>query len=52
MNKAGNNGSEKALRGLFLMEIFRYYRLIEVWSAHSDLSEQVMFFQDGLIFVA
>ena len=25
MNKAGDNGSEKALRGLFLMEFFVYY---------------------------
>ena len=52
MNKTGNNGSEKALRGLFLMEIFRYHLPIGVWSVHSDLSEQVMFFQDALVFVA
>ena len=52
MNKTGNNGSEKALSGLFLMEFFRYYLPIGVWSVHSDLSEQVMFFQDKLVFVA
>lgn len=52
MNKTGNNGSEKALRGLFLMEFFRYHLPIGVWNAYFDLSEQVVFFQDALVFVA
>ena len=52
MNKTGNNGSEKALRGLFLMEFFRYYLLIRVWSAYSDCSEQAVFFKDAFVFVA
>ena len=52
MNKTSRYGSEKSLRGLFLMEFFRYNLTIGGWSVHSDLSEQVMFFQDALVFVA
>ena len=52
MNRTGNNGSEKAFGGLFLMGFFRYHLPIGVWNAYSDLSEQVMFLQDAFVFVA